>query len=340
MKQSSITPLKHPSYMIDKISKNSDTVSNNNDSLIFWMNRYFSHEVFGGKDKTVLAKKKDVQKFLSFFFSHLSVDHIDSWTVSVTKAFLSHLQSTPSPITGNILKPTTINRILATLKHWSRWIERFRPFLSGSPFKDIQDLLQEDPSWNGLTNRQITLLKMACDQRLSICTKKTQNPLMEVAIFYLLLHTGIREFELCSLSIEQYKDNALLNLKRKGRMVTKKTFLPSEAREKLDAYLSSRTISSPKEPLFVSRFNNRLKELDVYRICKRLSNQASAQLSHDDAFILRPHQLRHTFLKRVADKHGLNYAKKVSGNVGIREIYRYTAPSDREIAAVVEDLFS
>ena len=35
--------------MIDKISKNSDTVSNNNDSLIFWMNRYFSHEVFGEK---------------------------------------------------------------------------------------------------------------------------------------------------------------------------------------------------------------------------------------------------------------------------------------------------
>jgi hypothetical protein len=41
-----------------------------------------------------------------------------------------------------------------------------------------------------------------------------------------------------------------INLKRKGRMVTKKPFLPSEAREKLDVYLSSRTIPSPKESFF------------------------------------------------------------------------------------------
>ena len=54
---------------------------------------------------------------------------------------------------------------------------------------------------------------------------------------------------------------------------------------------------------------------------------------------MRPHQLRHTFLKRANDKYGLSYAKKMSGNVGIRELYRYTAPNQKEVEEKAESLF-
>ena len=54
---------------------------------------------------------------------------------------------------------------------------------------------------------------------------------------------------------------------------------------------------------------------------------------------LTPHQLRHHFLKLVTDRHGVHYAQRLSGNVSIREVFRYAKPSDEEIAKDVEELF-
>ena len=75
------------------------------------------------------------------------------------------------------------------------------------------------------------------------------------------------------------------------------------------------------------------------RICARISKQASAHLPPEEHFHLTPHQLRHTFLKHVADKHGVHYAQRLSGNVSIREVFRYTKPSDEEVEGDMEGLF-
>ena len=47
-------------------------------------------------------------------------------------------------------------------------------------------------------------LKSACEQRIKSCTRKNQNPLLETAVFYILLGTGLRESELVTLNVEQY----------------------------------------------------------------------------------------------------------------------------------------
>ncbi|MSO14536.1 hypothetical protein [Rickettsiales endosymbiont of Trichoplax sp. H2] len=48
--------------------------------------------------------------------------------------------------------------------------------------------------------------------------------------------------------------------------------------------------------------------------------------------------LRHTFLKRVADKHGVHIAQKMSSNASISQIFRYTKPSQDEIDNIAHDL--
>jgi hypothetical protein len=48
--------------------------------------------------------------------------------------------------------------------------------------------------------------------------------------------------------------------------------------------------------------------------------QANAYLSTNEKIKLTPHMLRHSFLKRVADKHGLYVAQNLNGNVSIKEI--------------------
>ena len=61
--------------------------------------------------------------------------------------------------------------------------------------------------------------------------------------------------------------------------------------------------------------------------------------NYPDKVYLTTHMLRHTFLKRVTDKHGVHVAQKLSGNTSVREIFRYAKPSEEEVERVVEGLF-
>ena len=62
-------------------------------------------------------------------------------------------------------------------------------------------------------------------------------------------------------------------------------------------------------------------------------------VSAEERFQLTPHRRRHTFLKRAADKHGIHYAQTMSGNVSMREVFRYTKPSIEEIERAAEEVY-
>lgn len=127
-------------------------------------------------------------------------------------------------------------------------------------------------------------------------------------------------------------------VRHKSKRISKKLPLPQEAREFLENYLARRE-AQPDEPLFTNRYGKRLKELDVYRICQRVLRQAIAFLPEEEKFQFTPHKLRHTFLKKVTDKHGVHFAHEISGNVSVKEIFRYAKPSQAEIQDTIEQLF-
>jgi integrase/recombinase XerD len=77
----------------------------------------------------------------------------------------------------------------------------------------------------------------------------------------------------------------------------------------------------------------------VYRICQRVLKQALAQLKEHEKFEFTSHKLRHTFLKKVTDKHGVHFAQELSGNVSIKEIFRYAKPSPEEMQTTIEKLY-
>ena len=154
----------------------------------------------------------------------------------------------------------------------------------------------------------------------------------------MLLNTGLRAGELSALNLDQYHHRGFHEVLRKGKRVTKKVPLPSEARAFLDRYIEE-IRGRGEGPLLLSRYGRRLAPKEIGRICARISKQASAQVPAEERFRLTPHQLRHTFLKHVADRHGVHYAQRLSGNVSIREVFRYTKPSDEEVEEDVERLF-
>lgn len=325
-------------FVMDKIFE--DKLSPKNPaSITGWASLYFQVHVIGSPEKTVTAKKRDLSKFLSFYTKALGHDNIDGWTPAVTKQFQKELKTQISMMTGQTYKATTINRIVATVRHFGKWLHKKRPLLAGNPIQGVKDLKVEMPGWNGLNNRQIMRLKAACEQRLKACKRADQNPLLESAVFHVLLHTGLRESELVSLDVSQYHHRGFHHVPRKGSRVSKKIPLPSEAKLILDEYLLQKEVKADA-PLFVSRYGQRLSPQDVARICLRIARQACTHLDKIEKFHLTPHMLRHTFLKRVADKHGVHVAQQMSGNVSIKEVFRYTKPSQDEMDEISEGIFN
>ena len=246
-------------------------------SLSEWAALYMMVQVMGGSKNTALAKQADLEKFLNFFQSNVGTDQVAIWTPSITKAFQTQLLTN--------YKATSINRIMATLGHFAKWLHERNPLPAGDPFQGVSTIRTDQPDWHGLSERQIMLMKSACDVRLKVCTRKNQNPQLEAAVFYVLLYTGLRESELVALNIDQYHHKGFHQVKRKGSMVTRKVSVPGQAREYLDVYLEKRREDenefSPEAPLFVGRYDRRITRYDVYQIVKRINNQACAQLSEE-----------------------------------------------------------
>ncbi|HHX8598192.1 TPA: tyrosine-type recombinase/integrase [Legionella pneumophila] len=329
---------KNRKFVMDKIFHPLDVHFDTN-SLSAWLSYYYSVHVKGAPEKTEQAKMKDLSKFIQFFQTEVGHDLVDSWTPAVSKQFQKNLCKTVSEKTGKPYKATSINRTMATIRHVGRWLHQQRPLLAGDPLAQVKDLQTDSPIWNGLTSRQLMRLKSACEQRIKSCTRKNQNPLMETALFYVLLGTGLRESEVVSLNVGQYRQKGLCEvLRHKSKRISQKIPLPQESRGYLDLYLENRS-AQEEEPLFITRYGTRLQTLDVYRICQRVLKQALAFLPETEKFEFTPHKLRHTFLKKVTDKHGVHFAQELSGNVSIKEIFRYAKPSQEEMQSTIEELF-
>jgi len=51
-----------------------------------------------------------------------------------------------------------------------------------------------------------------------------------------------------------------------------------------------------------------------------------------------PHVLRHTFLRKLAEEKGVQYAKEASGHKSDRYIWRYVKPNQESLAEAVDGL--
>lgn len=301
-------------------------------SLIEWFNLYLGIEGRAGSDHTFQAKRRDLESFLSFLMMSAGTDHPDQWTRSVTTDYLKHLERKEEK------SPTTINRVLSTLRHCSKWIASQRSFLAGPPCDRIEDLQLEDPEWKGLDDIEITRLKSAAEQLIHLQTRANQHPVRNYAIFIVLLHTGLRVSELLSLQLKQYDGKHLKNVKRKGKSVSRKVFLSKDAREALDRYINEDR-GRKAGALLCSKTGETLQRQSVDELLKAIAHQANSTLPTKDHIHLSAHVLRHTFLRKAARKHGVEYAKELAGHTSDRYIWRYVQPSDAEKEEAVDNLF-
>ncbi len=104
--------------------------------------------------------------------------------------------------------------------------------------------------------------------------------------------------------------------------------MPTEARQALDRYLKARDEQlGAKGPLFCTRNGKRLSRTQVDRTLKQIAAQASAKLPPEERVRFSAHVLRHTFLRKLARKKGVEFAMEAADHCSSQYIWRYVKPS-------------
>lgn len=317
-----------------------NTAIREQDSIAYWLKSYWETKVEGSPKGTVRSKRDDLQLFLNFFGQVVGSDHIDDWTPSISKSFKTWLQQAdPDPPRKHMKSyaPSSINRMLATLRHFAKFIGETRKFEAGSPFDGVRDITMKQPEWDGLPNLQIMRLRAALDQITKISTRKNQSPLRDRCCFIVGLATGLRASEIVGLNLDQYQGKYFVNVKGKGESY-RDVYVSSDAREELDRYIEDERGNKPG-PLFLTNRGGRLIRQQMDRFFKSVAAHANAKLPQEEQIDLHAHRLRHTSTKRLYDKKGPLEAKKFSGHRSFQQLERYATQTREEHEKTVDEMW-
>jgi site-specific recombinase XerD len=189
------------------------------DHLRAWLDAYFELEDTTAESSRKV-KRRDVELFLRFMEREEGMLERIRWTPRLTKAFLDRIQAEVKEGTGQRVRGNrTINRIIAHLKTWAKWIHHLRPFPLGNPTAKVKslhlvNLLEVE---RALTPSEARRMLDASDMLLEIGgrsqdrkryknlrqrpVRKNFRPYRNRAIISLLIGSGMRVGGLCNLDL-------------------------------------------------------------------------------------------------------------------------------------------
>jgi integrase len=81
-----------------------------------------------------------------------------------------------------------------------------------------------------------------------------------------------------------------------------------------------------------------IAQAQMFLILQRAAHQANAHLPAGERLKVSPHVLRHTFLRKLAEEKGVQYAKETAGHKSDRYIWRYVKPSQKSLAEAIDEM--
>src|SRR5262249_53411924 len=160
---------------------------------------YLVTEAAGHAHTTLDAKRRDLQRFLSFYQHLYKHDRPEEWFVSVTKAFLKALQREE-------LAQASLVLLYATGRHVARWLRRQFPalFPLGCPTEGVKPPAEPTADWKGLTRLDEIRLTAAAQTLRARPGHGTNQGLRNHALLAVLLGSGLRVSEVLGLDRDQY----------------------------------------------------------------------------------------------------------------------------------------
>jgi integrase/recombinase XerD len=220
------------------------------------------------------------------------------------------------------LKPSTVNRTLMSLKRYFAWTRKMH-LIQSDPASPIKFVPKEAPSPRHLSDEEEEALVTAVN---------ATGTLRDQAIITLLLHTGLRAQELCTLTRQQIhlgKRNGTLRIMGKRKKV-REVPLNTTARSILNRYLE--TLSQEYQYLFLSEKTRRAL---TRRALGHLVTKYATQAQVAD---ISPHNLRHRFGYRMAEVVPLHRLAQIMGHDSLDTTMLYIRGTKQDLQQDVEKI--
>lgn len=220
------------------------------------------------------------------------------------------------------LKSKTVNRKLSSLKSFLNWAVG-EELISEHHIPHVPKPIPEEkvgPQWLDTSEQHALIRKV-----------EHGNNKRDLTIIQLLLNTGLRVSELCSLMWSDIKITT-----RKGRLIVRsgkggkfrEIPLNKDARQVLKdlGYSKNR---GKKEAVFMGQRGPMTP--------RGVESMFRKYVAHTELDEVTPHKLRHTFCKNLIDAGvSLEKVAMLAGHENLETTRRYCSPSDHDLEAAVE----
>jgi integrase/recombinase XerC len=218
------------------------------------------------------------------------------------------------------LKPATINRALMSLKRYFAWVTK-AGMIQSDPASALKFIPKEASTPRHLSDDEESALVAAVNAR---------GTLRDQTIITLLLHTGLRAQELCTLTRQQVhlgKRNGMLHIIGKRKKV-RDVPLNATARSLLGKYLT--TLPQECRYLFPSE---KTQTTLTGRALGYLITKYAMQAQVAD---VSPHDLRHRFGYRMAEVVPLHRLAQIMGHDSLDTTMLYIGGTKQDLQQDVE----
>lgn len=227
-------------------------------------------------------------------------------------------------------KPATTNVYICVMRPFLRWLynvgltERdFSQAIKTLRLPSIDEIPEEErPADKYLTHEQAQEL---------LNTASGYNRERDRAIIALILYTGLRTQELCSLNIGNFVGEKAVHgeitVKRKGGKY-KKVPVPDAYYPYLEAYLRTRKNAKEDEPLFLTTKGQRCSRTQIWKALSKKQKSVGNIATGG-------HALRHTFVSEAMRVGGAAAARDLANHRTLAITNRYSHTTEEQRRSVV-----
>lgn len=266
------------------------------------LNRYKACLMLGGKSpKTIYAYERAIKKL----FEALQKNFMDM-TVTDLRCFLAYEKSRG-------VSNRTLDNTRAQISAFFAWLVE-EELIFKNPCASIAPIKYPKVVRLPFSSVEIDALRSAC------VTKK------ERALMEMLLSSGVRVSELCSITLSDIDFNTLTITVREGKGAKQRIVCINElACKHLVEYLTTRDVNG--EYLFYNKWKEAMAPGGVRHILNKLGDRAGVSNVH-------PHRFRRTFATGLANR-GMEIQEigKLLGHANLNTTLEYIYTSDEKIRA-------
>lgn len=354
---------KHPSKYRQLTLRNDSgsdlvVVSRKIDSVAAWMAAYFQFEVTT-LESSQKVQKRDLATFLNFMLEEVGDDKLLNWTPRLSQTFKIWLQRETASTGSRRWHDRTVNRVLAHLKTFSKWVHKHRPFPLGNPMEKIKllptaSLLSIDRAITGSERRRILdaadLLveiggRSRDRHRYRDANQRPQRqdyrPYRNRAVIYALVETGMRRGAVVNIDTDDIDfDKRTIRTREKGGrehgyqiskegLAAIQSYLEQERSMDADHYKQSPAIFLPA----TGKVNKdgRLSVNAINEIWNKVCETAGVEGR-------TPHSARHGMGRHLIEKTGnVAAVQRQLGHQNAAYSLQYTRITDEELNDVLDD---